>query len=266
MATSTAYTTTPTIVAGTGGSAGGAPTMLDYQLLLGEIKSTIDKNDSLFKQIQQSNYPNAGSYTSDLLNYKIDNQITDLTQTRNQIWDFLTKKYTENTNLRTYYFDELRKADEHINDLQSQKNDIIELININKNNSSTSSESIKQQKYYFSKMEYYLFLYKALVFIQIIILAIITVCIIGIINRNTCLVMVIIVLIAAASFVAYYVFMVNIGRSMFSWGKFEHNNTPLGTNQVCIKASPISADDKEKQSADQAVSAIVSQSKPTRTS
>ena len=42
----------------------------DYQALLGEIQTTIDKNDTLFKQIQQTNYPNAGSYSSDLLNYK----------------------------------------------------------------------------------------------------------------------------------------------------------------------------------------------------
>ena len=34
----------------------------DYQALMTEIKLTIDKNDLLFKQIQQSNYPNAGSY------------------------------------------------------------------------------------------------------------------------------------------------------------------------------------------------------------
>ena len=144
----------------------------DYQLLMSEIKTTIDKNDALFKQIQQSNYPNAGSYTSDLLNYKIDTKITDLTSARQQIWDFLNKKYTENTKLRSYYFNEIRKADEHINDLLSQKKDIIDLIKINQNNSSTASESIKQQKYYFTKTEYYLFLYKVLVFIQIIILAI----------------------------------------------------------------------------------------------
>ena len=34
----------------------------DYTSLMSEIQATIDKNDALFKQIQQSNYPNAGSY------------------------------------------------------------------------------------------------------------------------------------------------------------------------------------------------------------
>ena len=101
----------------------------DYQSLMSEIKITIDKNDTLFKQIQQSNYPNAGSYTSDLLNYKIDTQVTDLTKARQQIWDFLNKKYAENTKLRTYYFDEIRKADEHIQDLTSQQQDLVEYYN-----------------------------------------------------------------------------------------------------------------------------------------
>ena len=93
----------------------------DYTTLMSEIQATIDKNDALFKQIQQSNYPNAGSYTSDLLNYKIDTSVTDLTATRQQIWDFLTKKYAENTALRTYYFNEILKTDKHLEDLNKQQ-------------------------------------------------------------------------------------------------------------------------------------------------
>jgi hypothetical protein len=76
----------------------------DYQTLMTEIKTTLDKNDALFKQIQQANYPNAGAYTSELLNYKIDTQVADLTKARKEIWDFLNKKYAENTKLRKYYF------------------------------------------------------------------------------------------------------------------------------------------------------------------
>ena len=86
-----------------------------------EIKTTIDKNDNLFKLIQKANYPNAGTYSSDLLNYKIDTQVTDLKKAREQIWDFLTKKYEENSNLRTYYFTEIRKVDNHIKDLEDTK-------------------------------------------------------------------------------------------------------------------------------------------------
>jgi hypothetical protein len=233
----------------------------EYKLLLGEIQATIDKNDTLFKQIQQTNYPNAGSYSSDLLNYKIDTKVKNLTQARTQIWDFLSKKYKENTELRLYYFGEIRKADDHISDLTTQKNDIIDLVQSKKIMTSTADESIKQQKFYFNKMEYYLFLYKVLVLIQIIILAVITLCILGILPRTTCLIITLIILIATAAFVGYYVFLVNVGRSMFSWTKFEHNNDSVNKNKQCINSSVVSSADKQKALADKEIDAIIKQSK-----
>lgn len=233
----------------------------DYQLLLSEIQSTIDKNDSLFKQIQKSNYPDAGTYSSDLLNYKIDKQVTDLTATRTQIWDFLTKKYNENTNLRAHYFDEIRKADDHIADITGQKSDIIDLIQAKQVMTSTADKSIKQQKFYFNKMEYYLFLYKVLVLLQIVILAVITLCIVGIIPRTTCLIITLIILIAAAAFVGYYVFIVNIGRSMFSWTKFEHDNNAISRDRKCSGPTMVSTEEKQKALADKEIDEIIKQNK-----
>ena len=242
-----------------GTSGGTTGSISEYQTLMTEIKSTIDKNDTLFKQIQQSNYPNAGSYTSDLLNYKIDTQVTDLTKAREQIWDFLNKKYSENTKLRTYYFDEIRKADEHINDLNSQQQDIIDSLQDKKIKSSTASESIKNEKYNYNKMEYYLFLYKVLIFIQIAILAIITLCITGIIPRSTCLIITVILLIATAAFVGYYVFFINIGRSMFSWSKFEHDKSISISPGQCSSNSTISDADKKKADIDSKVNNLIKQ-------
>ena len=110
----------------------------DYQKLIGEIQDTISKNDQLFKQIQESNYPNAGSYQSDLINYKIDTQIKDLTQTRHQIWDFINKKYKENTNLKRFYFDENRKADEFIKQQLQDFNEINSLVQSSENKNSVA--------------------------------------------------------------------------------------------------------------------------------
>ena len=231
----------------------------DYKILLDEITSTIDKNDILFKQIQQSNYPNAGSYFSDLTNFKIDKQVTDLIKARQQIWDFLNKKYSENTKLRTYYFDEIRKADEHIYDLTSQQQTIIDSIQGKTVKSNTSIESIKNEKYNYNKMQYYLFLYKVLLFVQIAILAIITLCITGIIPRATCLAITVIILIATSAFVAYYIFFVNIGRSMFSWQKFEHDNNISVTSNQCSDTSNVSDADIKKAAADAAISSLIEQ-------
>jgi len=231
----------------------------DYQTLMNEIKTTIDRNDLLFKQIQQSNYPNAGSYSSDLLNYKIDAQITDLTKTRQQIWDFLNKKYAENTKLRTYYFNEIRKADEHIDNLTNQQQELIDSIQDKNVKTSTSNESIKSVKYNYNKMQYYMFLYKVLIIMQITILAVITLCITGIIPKATCLVITIILLITTCAFVGYYVFYVNIGRNMFSWSKFEHDNSISISANQCSDTSLVNDIDKKKATADIAVNALIEQ-------
>jgi hypothetical protein len=196
----------------------------DYQTLMTDIKKSIDKNDKLFNTIQQSNYPNAGKYSSDLLDYKIDTQVTDLAKARTQIWDFLTKKYEENTKLRTYYFSEIRKIDENIKNLEKEKNEVLESIETYNIKTNTAIKNVKNGKYVYNKMEYYLFLYKVLVFIQIAILLVITLCILGMIPKTTCLVINIIILIATVAFVAYYVFFVNLGRNQFVWSKFEHDN------------------------------------------
>ena len=234
----------------------------DYTALMTEIQVTIDKNDTLFKQIQQTNYPNAGSYTSDLLNYKIDTSVTDLTATRQQIWDFLTKKYAENTALRTYYFNEIRKTDEHIEDLNKQQQDIIDSIQEKNIDTNTSNEKIKNEKYNYNKMQYYIFLYQVLVAIQVIILIIIIISIFNLIPRATCLVIIVILLIATIAFVAYYVFFVNIGRNKFSWTKFDHDNSTPAVEK-CKKATKVSDLEKKKAAADAAVASLISSNNGT---
>tara|TARA_B110000305_G_C19233967_1_gene536583 strand:+ start:93 stop:842 length:750 start_codon:yes stop_codon:yes gene_type:complete len=238
----------------------------DYEILLSDIKKTIDKNDELFKLIQKANYPDAGSYSSTLLNYKIDTQVTDLKKARTQIWDFLSQKYEENSNLRAYYFSEIRKVDTHIEELEKEKTKLINKIETNKIKQNTFSKSLKNEKYNYYKMEYYLFLYKLLVFIQLALLAVITLCIVGILPKTTCLVLTVIILIATIAFVSYYVFYVNIGRSQFSWGKFEHNNDVSAVKGgQCVDTSGVSQNDKAKANVDDKIDEMIKESKNDET-
>ena len=236
----------------------------DYQSLMNDIKTTIDKNDNLFKLIQKSTYPDAGTYATDLLNYKIDTQISDLKKAREDIWLFLTKTFEENTKLRTYYFTEIRKADNHIKDLEAEKQEFIDNIDATNTKTSTSIKSIKNEKYIYNKMEYYLFLYKVLVFVQLAILAVITLCITGIIPRSTCLIMTIIILIATVAFVGYYVFFVNIGRSSFSWTKYEHDNNVVAKAGQCVDSTGISQSDKAKAETDVKIKDIINANKSNK--
>ena len=232
-----------------------------YQALLTEIKKTVDRNDQLFQQIQQANYPNAGNYQSDLLNYKIDTQIKDLEKARQTVWDFLGKKYTENTKLRAYYFGEIRKVDEHIKQLEKQKQELVESIQKKQLQTTTADESIRFQKYQHDKKQYYLFLYKILIGIQILILIFLGLCLVGIIPRATCLVLTVIILVATVAFVGYYVFYVNIGRNAFSWSKFEHDNNIQAKSGQCVDNTGVSDADKQKIAADQAIDNIIKNSK-----
>ena len=197
-----------------------------------------------------------------LLNYKIDTQVTDLKKARTQIWDFLSQKYEENSNLRAYYFSEIRKVDTHIEELEKEKNKLINRIETNKIKHNTFSKSLKNEKYNYYKMEYYLFLYKLLVFIQLAILAVITLCIVGLLPKTTCMILTVIILIATIAFVSYYVFYVNIGRSKFSWGKFEHNNDVSAVKGgQCVDTTGVSQSDKAKANVDAKIDEIIKESK-----
>jgi hypothetical protein len=235
----------------------------DYKNLMISIKSSIDQNDELFKVIQKANYPSAETYASELLNYKINTQVKDLTQARTDIWTFLTKKYNENSKLRIFYFNEIRKINNYVNELLSQKQELIDSVEGNSVKTNTLIKSIKNEKYNYSKMEYYLYLYKILVFIQIGILAIITLCITGIIPKNTCLVLIIIILIASIAFVAYYVFFINIGRNKFSWSKYEHDNSSM--NSLPESADSVAERKKSKANTESKINNIIklSKTKPT---
>lgn len=241
-----------------------APSVLDtsssYNTLLLEIKNTIDKNDQLFQQIQQTNYPDAGNYQSDLLNYKIDMQTKDLVKARQTVWDFLTKKYNENSKLRAYYFNEIRKVEVHIAQLNKQQQEIIDSVQKKQLTSTTAKESIHFQKYQFDKKHYYLFLYKILLAVQAIICILLALCLTGILPRATALIVIVIILISTVAFVGYYVFYVNIGRSAFSWAKFEHDNSIQSKGGQCVDTSGVSPADKQKAAADTAIAGIIKQS------
>ena len=68
----------------------------------------------------------------------------------------------------------------------------------------------------------------------------------------------VILLIATAAFVGYYVFFVNIGRNMFSWTKFDHDNSLSSKGNQCSD-SAVSDSDKKKAEVDLVVNALIDQ-------
>lgn len=236
---------------------------IDYENLVNEIKNTIQKNNTLFQQIQQSNYPNAGNYQSDLINYKIDVKVNDLKNTRQEIWDFINKKYNENTKLKKFYFDEIRKADEF---LEIQINDLNELqkqLTISKSHDSSTNEQIKQNKYKLHSEEYYKKLYIILIIIQICILIILYLSFIELFPVGTGLILTLIIIFFTLLYVIYYVFYRNIGRSKKSWDKWEHNNNDLSTVLVPVRQMSINNTPNDKNKIDNKINNLVEKQKET---
>ncbi len=208
---------------------------VDYENLVNEIKNTIKRNDQLFQQIQQSNYPNAGNYQSDLINYKIDVKVNDLKNTRQEIWDFINKKYNENTKLKKFYFDEIRKADEFLKIQMNDLHDLNNQLTIKQSSDSSTNELIKQNKYYLNSHEYYKKLYIILIIVQICMLIILYLSSIDLLPIATSLIISLIIIFFTLLYVIYYVFYKNIGRSKKSWDKWEHNNNDFSSVIVPIK-------------------------------
>ena len=233
----------------------------DYTKLVNEIKSTIDRSDALFKTIQESNYPNAGQYRSDLANYKINSQITDLTKTRNEIWTYLTKKYNENTELRKFYFNEIRKADEYISVLTKQYDDAQNEIKDKLTASSTAYEKLKQQKYYYNRNVFYSYVYKLLLFVQFIILMLASLAILDMIPFSTFLVVTVIILIATLGYVGYYIFFVNVRRNKHDWNKFEFDSNEKSSGSSKNNLLFNELDDQEKKKVDLSLKDILDKSK-----
>jgi hypothetical protein len=236
---------------------------MDYENLVNEIKNTIEKNNTLFQQIQQSNYPNAGNYQSDLINYKIDVKVNDLKNTRQEIWDFINKKYNENTKLKKFYFDEIRKADEF---LKIQMNDLQELqkqLTISESKDSSTNEKIKQNKYELYSHEYYKKLYIILMIIQVCILILLCLSYLQVLPVGTSLIISLIVISLTLLYVIYYVFYNNIGRSKKSWYKKEHDNNDISTVLVPIRQMSVSNLPSDKNNIDSKINNIVELQKET---
>jgi hypothetical protein len=231
----------------------------EYENLMKEINNTITKTDTLFKTIQEKAYPNVGDYSSGLL--EIDPSIANIEDARSRVWDFLNKKYEENTKLRKFFFDELRKVDERIKELEQKRAALQESIKVKKTSYSTAYRTLNSHKYTIAKQEYYFFLYKVLLFVQILIISLLVVSNLGLIPSTSAYLITVLMIFATAAFVGYYVFFINIARSKYSWTKYEHSNESAKNETCNVSSNYDTPEDKRKKEVDPAIDEIIAQSR-----
>lgn len=235
-----------------------------YQNLTNEIKNTVDDNERLFREMRSATYDGSRSYESDLKDYKINKEITNVNEARTQIWDVLGKKYDDNTKLRKFYFDELVQQNTQLEKQYLQLNKLVAEVTDLKTTNTTLERKIKKDKYDINKSLYYEFMYKVLIFIQ---LASVIFLLLGItkkLPKYTALVIVFILLVACLGFIFYYAFIGNTGRDQFTWDKLrarDINRSGYGNNNRCPKPKKKKKKTEQEERLDEEIKDIIADSK-----
>lgn len=222
-----------------------------YKNLITDIDRTINENERLFKEMREANYDKGTDYESDLKDYKINKEVTNVNETRQQLWEALDKKYNDNTKLRKFYFNELVNLDIQLKKQNERLKKLIDEVNTLETTNSTLQRHIKKDKYDMNKYVYFRTMYRVLIFIQLVCVVFLLMGMAGMLPKYTVLVIVFILLLACLGFMFYYAFVGRAGMDKFSWDRYaprDINRTGYGAGS-CNKVSkrPKKKSDEEVQ-------------------
>ena len=190
-----------------------------YETIISEIQATIENNDKMFQDLQRLRYDPAKDYVTDLKNYRINREITDVTETRNELWDVLDKKYKDNTRLRKFYFDEIVHLDMQLKKQFLELTELIDKVSQYKTGNSTIDRAVDSHKYNINYYYYYQFMYRVLLLVQAIIFVLLILGYLKKIPMNTLLVIIFVISIACLVFMLHYSFYKNLDRDKFYFDK-----------------------------------------------
>ena len=201
----------------------------DYEQLANEIQQTIDRHNNTFKLIKSTQYSDSNSYESAFKDYKLNKEVEDVEVQRKEIWEILTKKYNENTKMRNFFYQEMKNIDLQLMKQESTIDELLGSFQKLKQNNDTLATDLKNGKYNIQKNDYYMFMYKVLLFVQLVAIVLLIISVMGLIKKNTCLIIVFILLIATVIFMLYYIYIANLDRNKFSWNKYDLNDNSIST-------------------------------------
>ena len=236
----------------------------DYEQLANEIQQTIDRHNNTFKLIKSTQYSDSNSYESAFKDYKLNKEVDDVESQRKEIWEVLTKKYNENTKMRNFFYQEMKNIDLQLMKQESTLEELLGNYQKLKQNNDTLAADLKHGKYNMQKNDYYMFMYKVLLFVQLSSIVLLIISVMGFINKNTCLIIVFILFIATIIFMLYYIYIANLDRNKFSWTKYDLNDNSIasgGRGQCNSNLSKPKKKTDREQLIDERVSQIVNDEK-----
>ena len=236
----------------------------DYEQLANEIQQTIDRHNNTFKLIKSTQYSDSNSYESAFKDYKLNKEVDDVESQRKEIWEVLTKKYNENTKMRNFFYQEMKNIDLQLMKQESTLEELLGNYQKLKQNNDTLATDLKHGKYNMQKNDYYMFMYKVLLFVQLVSIVLLIISVMGFINKNTCLIIVFILFIATIIFMLYYIYIANLDRNKFSWTKYDLNDNLIssgGRGQCNSNLSKPKKKTERDQLIDERVNQIVNDEK-----
>lgn len=186
---------------------------MEYEKLTQVINDTIKKQDDLYRDLQDIN-------PDERRNYKISSTVNDLTQQRNEIWNFLEKKYNENTKMRELYFKKQADNNKVIVAQTTEIENLKDLLDRETNKTTTNNKKFTNKKYEINKFIYYQHMYRVLIGCLLVIMLFGNMAVLGIFSVGLSYMLISVILGLMIIYVFVYYYVNNIGRDAFYWDKF----------------------------------------------
>jgi lipopolysaccharide export LptBFGC system permease protein LptF len=192
-----------------------------YNKLNDSIKITIRENNKGYANIQSIDNE---YYANNKKKFMINEKITNLVEHRNNIWNFLNDKYTDNTKLRKNLYKRaenlIRQKDENIKEIEFLEDKLRDM----KTNATTTKRNFQSEKYQKQRYEYYSKLHQMVISSFVCCLVILSIAYIGLISTKSAFIITAIIILSIICYVIYYVYILNINRHHMEWDKINHNS------------------------------------------
>lgn len=223
-----------------------------YQNLSDEIKKTIQNNEAIYKNIASGEYKDTDNFKTELNKFDIKSPSnnTGITQSRDNIWNYLVQQYNEHTKMRKFYFEQIKNESEYLEQLVNEKTELEgKLADYDAKNNVIISH-IKEEKYSISGMNYYFNMFKYLLMLELLIILFIGIGMTGILPKLTVLLICLVLGIIGIWIVYYYVYYNNVNRNKFVWEKRDYPDLDESGVGQCVAPKMKKSEDIKREKID----------------
>ena len=218
--------------------------LTEYITLNTEIKNTIERQNQMYKDLQSSM---DSDYKNDRKNIQIDEKITDLTEHRNNIWDFLNQKYKDNTELRQKLFARQCQLTKQKEEQENEMKYLKSKVNDMSVEANTTKRHFQEEKYQKQKYEYYSYLHQVSVISLVSVSIILGLGYANLINGVNSLLVSAIIIVGLMIYAVYYIYIVNLNRNNINWNKFYFPLPKTGSSCSNLTDNYKSEEEKERE-------------------